>query len=110
MSTGVGDEGGFAPVVSSNREPLDLIMEAIHQMGLQAGEEVGIAMDPASREFYHAGQYHLRLENKTLSREQMVDYYSDLVRDYPLCLLEDRLAEDAWAGWRLLTERLGEPD
>ncbi len=108
MSTGVGDEGGFAPIVSSNRQPLDLIMEAIHQVGLKAGEDVGIAMDPASTEFYRGGQYHLRAENKALSPEQMVDYYSDLVRDYPLCLLEDGLAEDDWAGWRLLTERLGE--
>ncbi len=108
MSVGVGDEGGFAPVVSSNREPLDLIVAAIEKVGLRPGSDVGIAMDPASSEFHRDGKYQLRTEHQALDSAQMVDYYAALVKDYPLCLLEDGLAEDDWEGWRLLNQRLGD--
>ncbi|MCL4521855.1 MAG: phosphopyruvate hydratase [Firmicutes bacterium] len=108
MSVGVGDEGGFAPVVSSNREPLDLIVAAIEKVGLRPGADVGIAMDPASSEFHRDGKYQLRTEQRALDSAQMVDYYAALVKDYPLCLLEDGLAEDDWEGWRLLNQRLGD--
>jgi enolase len=107
LFVGVGDEGGFAPNMSSNREPLDLIIMAIEKTGLRPGHDVGLAMDPASSEFYDDGQYHLRTENRHLSSHDMVAYYEDLVHDYPLCLLEDGLAQDDWAGWKILNQRLG---
>ncbi len=107
LFVGVGDEGGFAPSISSNREPLDLILTAIEKAGLRPGHDVGLAMDPASSEFYDNGRYHLRTENRDLSSHEMVAYYEGLVHDYPLCLLEDGLAQDDWSGWQLLNQRLG---
>lgn len=107
LFVGVGDEGGFAPAISSNREPLDLIIAAIEKAGLRPGHDVGLAMDPASSEFFHDGQYHLLTEKRHLSSAEMVAYYEDLVHDYPLCLLEDGLAQDDWAGWQILNQRLG---
>ncbi len=108
MSVGVGDEGGFAPKVESNREPLDLIVGAIEAAGLRPGPDVGIAMDPASSEFFRQGRYQLTREGRELSSEEMVGYYEELVSDYPICLLEDGLAEDDWESWKLLNRRLGQ--
>ncbi len=107
LSVGVGDEGGFAPTVSSNRQPLELIVEAIERAGWRPGVDVGIAIDPASSEFYRDGQYHLRTESAALTSAEMVEYYAALVEQYPLCLIEDGLAEDDWSGWKLLNDQLG---
>lgn len=104
---GVGDEGGFAPNVSSNEEPLELIVKGIEKVGLKPGIEVGIAMDPASSEFFKDGSYNLRTENRKCSSEEMVDYYEKLIKAYPICLIEDGLAEDDWDGWKVLNSRLG---
>ena len=105
---GVGDEGGFAPAVKSNREPLELIIKAIEAAGLRPGHDVGICIDPASSEFCKDGKYELKTEGRTLSSEEMVDYYEKLVSEFPIVLLEDGLSEDDWAGWSVLNERLGE--
>ena len=107
-TTGVGDEGGFAPAVSTNTEPLDLIVEAIERAGYAPGREIGIALDPASSEFYTDGVYNLRTEGLTLTDAEMVDRYRDLVTAYPIIVIEDGLAEDDWDGWRLLTETIGD--
>lgn len=107
-STGVGDEGGFAPTVSSNTEPLDLIVEAIERAGYDPGREVGIALDPASSSFYTGGAYELRTEGLTLTAAEMVDRYRELADAYPVIVIEDGLAEDDWDGWRLLTATLGD--
>ena len=107
LTVGVGDEGGFAPHVSSNRKPLELIVAAIEKAGLRPGFDVGIAMDPASSEFFHDGRYDLRTEGRQLSSEEIVAYYESMVADYPVCLLEDGLAESDWEGWKLLNRRLG---
>lgn len=108
LSVGVGDEGGFAPQVQSNEEPLVLIMAAIEKVGLRPGADVGIAIDPASSEFYADGQYHLRSENRRLDSAQMVAYYQYLVANYPIVLLEDGMAENDWSGWKLLNQALGD--
>jgi len=104
---GVGDEGGFAPEVSSNEEPLELIVQAIEKAGLKPGADVGIAIDPASSAFFEDGNYHLRTEKRTISAGEMVDYYEKLINAYPVVLLEDGLAEDDWEGWKILNTRLG---
>jgi enolase len=106
-STGVGDEGGFAPDLASNRQALDFIVKAIESAGYSAGKDVLIALDPAATEFFKDGAYVLAGEDKTLSPEQMVDYFDALVGDYPIASIEDGLAEDDMAGWKLATERLG---
>jgi enolase len=106
-STGVGDEGGFAPAVSSNTEPLDLIAEAIERAGYAPGTEIGIALDPASSSFFRDGSYELRTEGLTLDAGGMVDRYRDLAAAYPIIVIEDGLAEDDWDGWRLLNEAIG---
>ncbi|MGI9273727.1 MAG: phosphopyruvate hydratase [Endozoicomonas sp.] len=105
---GVGDEGGFAPAVKSNREPLELIVRGIEKTGLKAGKDVGICIDPASSEFYQDGQYRLRTEDRTLSSEEMTGYYQELADEFPICLLEDGLAEDDWEGWPILNQALGD--
>ncbi len=107
-NTNVGDEGGFAPNLSSTRDALDFIMKAIEAAGFAAGEDVFIALDAASTEFYRDGAYHLEGEGKTLDAEGMANYYGDLVSNYPIVSIEDGLAEDDWDGWALLTERLGD--
>ncbi|MFZ0994820.1 MAG: phosphopyruvate hydratase [Candidatus Dormiibacterota bacterium] len=107
LSVGVGDEGGFAPHVSSNRQPLELIVTAIEKAGLRPGTDVGIAMDPAASGFYREGRYALRTEGRQLSSEEMVAYYQSMVNDYPICLLEDGLAENDWDGWKVLNGQLG---
>ncbi len=107
LATAVGDEGGFAPNLPSNEDAIKVILEAIDKAGYKAGEQVMIAMDPAASEFYQDGQYVLKGEGRTLSGDQIVDYYADLVAKYPIISIEDGLAEDDWATWRKLTERIG---
>ena len=107
-STSLGDEGGFAPDLKSNEEPIEIIMEAIAKAGYKAGDEIAIAMDPASSEFYKDGKYELEGEGKSLSSEEMVEYYARLCEKYPIVSIEDGLAEDDWDGFKLMTERLGD--
>ncbi len=107
MHTTVGDEGGFAPDLPSNASALEAILAAIEKAGFKAGADIMIAVDPASSEYYREGRYHLKAEGKQLSSEQMVDYWIKWVEDYPIVSIEDGMAEDDWAGWKLLTERLG---
>ncbi len=107
LATAVGDEGGFAPNLPSNEEAIRVILEAIDKAGYKAGEQIMIAMDPAASEFYDNGSYVLKGEGRTLSGDQMVDYYADLVEKYPIISIEDGLAEDDWTTWRKLTERVG---
>lgn len=108
-STGVGDEGGFAPNLKSNEEAIEVILEAITKAGYKAGEEMFIALDPASSEFYDekTGKYVLEHEGKTLSAEEMVAFYEDWVNKYPIISIEDGMAEEDWEGWKIITERLG---
>jgi enolase len=107
LSTAVGDEGGFAPDFRSNVEALDTILEAIGKAGYTAGEDVQLGLDVASSEFYDNGKYHLVGEGKRLTSEQFVDFLADWSAQYPIITIEDGLAEDDWAGWKLLTERIG---
>ena len=107
LATAVGDEGGFAPNLPSNEEAIRVILEAIDKAGYKAGEQIMIAMDPAASEFYDNGSYVLKGEGRTLSGDQIVDYYADLVEKYPIISIEDGLAEDDWETWRKLTERIG---
>ncbi|NPB06326.1 MAG: phosphopyruvate hydratase [Aquificae bacterium] len=104
-STNVGDEGGFAPQLSSTREALDYLMLAIERAGYEPGKDVLLALDAASSEFYEDGYYYL--EKKKLTREELVAFYEQLVNDYPIVSIEDPMAEDDWEGWKLVTERLG---
>jgi len=107
MNTAVGDEGGFAPNLPSNEAALEAILAAVAEAGFKAGKDIVIAIDPASSEYYHDGLYHLRSEGKQLTSEQMVDYWAKWADNYPIVSIEDGMAEDDWAGWKLLTERLG---
>ena len=107
LSTAVGDEGGFAPDLSSNEEAVTILVEAIEAAGRVPGEEIAIAMDPASSEFFKDGNYVLAGEGRTLSSAEMVDYWVDLVGRYPIVSLEDGMAEDDWDGWAALTKALG---
>ena len=107
LSTAVGDEGGFAPDLSSNEEALELIMQAIEEAGYKAGKDIFITLDPAASSFYESGKYVLKAEtpsNKNAS--DMVDFYAKLVSKYPICSIEDGLAENDWDGWKSLTEEL----
>jgi enolase len=106
-ATTVGDEGGFAPNLSTNEEAFQLMLEAIEKAGYIAGQDVLFAMDCASSEFYKDGYYHLAAEGLKLSSAQFVDYLENLVNNYPLISIEDGMSEHDWAGWKLLTERLG---
>ena len=108
LGTAVGDEGGFAPSVSSNREAVDLLLQAIERAGYAPGEQLFIALDVAASEFVlDDGQYSLTREQKTVSARQLADIYEEWVRDYPISSIEDGLAESDWAGWTSLTSRLG---
>jgi enolase len=108
QSTNVGDEGGFAPSLRNNEEPLECIMEAIVRADYQPRTHVAIALDPASSEFYEDGKYvFARSDQRARSAEEMVRLYDDLIRRYPIVSIEDGLAEDDWDGWRLLTRELG---
>jgi enolase len=107
-ATTVGDEGGFAPSVSANSEALDLILEAIREAGYTAGEQIMLAMDPAATELYEDGKYHLKVEGKSLTGREMVDFWESWVDKYPIISIEDGLAEDDWDNWALMVERLGD--
>ena len=106
LATSIGDEGGFAPNLESNRAALDLILVAIESAGFKAGSEIALAMDVAATEFFTDGKY--KFEGKQLTSDQMIDYYSELVQSYPLVSIEDPLDEDDWSGWAKLTANLGE--
>ena len=108
LNTNVGDEGGFAPSLKSNQEAVEVILEAIGAAGYKAGEEVFIGLDPAASELYEDGKYNLKREGRSLTSEQMVQFYADWVRQYPIISLEDGLAEDDWEGWAMLTRELGD--
>jgi enolase len=103
-STGLGDEGGFAPSLKSNEEAIEVILEAIENAGYEPGVQIFIALDPAASEFYEDGFYHLRKEDQKLKGEEMVDFYLAWIDKYPIISIEDGLAEDDWDSWRLLTE------
>jgi enolase len=106
--TGVGDEGGFAPsLAEGNEEALRLVVEAIENAGYTPGEDLALAMDPASSEFYSAGRYKLNADNRDLSADEMIDLLADWAERYPIVSIEDGLAQDDWDGWTRLTERLG---
>jgi enolase len=107
LSTAVGDEGGFAPNLPSNESALSVLMEAIERAGRIPGEEISLALDPASTEFFRDGRYHLAGEARTLSPDEMVAYYLDLADRYPIVSIEDGMAEEDWDGWKALTEALG---
>jgi enolase len=107
-TTGVGDEGGFSPALKRNVDAMDLIVKSIEDAGYRPGEDVVIALDPASSGFYEDGLYNLRTEGRMVEAAEMVAMYSDWVKRYPFVLLEDGLAEDDWDGWKLLNRELGD--
>ncbi len=107
-STALGDEGGFAPNLKDNEEPLKVIMQAIEKAGYRAGEDIAIAMDTASSEFAVEGGYRLESENRTLSSAELVEYFVNLCSKYPIVSIEDGLSEDDWDGWKLMSEKLGD--
>lgn len=106
-ATSVGDEGGFAPDLKSNREALEVIVSAIEKAGYVPGEDIGLALDPAASEFMSGNKYKLEAEGKTLDSAEMVDFYEKLVDDFPILSIEDGHGEDDWEGWKLMTDRLG---
>lgn len=107
LNTNVGDEGGFAPSLKSNREAVEVIVSSIEEAGYKAGRDCALALDCAASELFHDGKYQLPREKASYSAEQLVDYYEKLCTDFPVVSIEDGLAEDDWAGWQLLTRRLG---
>jgi len=108
-STALGDEGGFAPNLSNNEEPIEVILQAIERAGYKPGEEVAIALDVASSELVdESGNYVLKSENRTLSSSELIDYYEELISKYPIVSIEDGLSEDDWQGWSELSQRLGD--
>jgi enolase len=107
-STLVGDEGGFAPTLESNVEAVELVLRAMDAAGYQAGSDIAIALDPATSELYEDGAYRLRKEGRTLSSEEMVDFWAGWAEQYPIISLEDGLAQDDWEGWQGLMERIGD--
>lgn len=107
LSTSIGDEGGFAPNLSSNQEAIDVILEAVSNVGLKAGDDIALGLDVASSEFFKDGVYDLASENKKLSSQQMTDFLASWVDQYPIISIEDGLDENDWEGWAYLTEKLG---
>jgi enolase len=108
LATAVGDEGGFAPNLASNRAALELIMEAIEKAGYVPGDQIGLAMDPAASEFFSGGTYNLTGEGRTgLSSDDMINFYEEMVNDFPIVSIEDGLAESDWDGWKKMMDRLG---
>ncbi|HEV7586208.1 MAG TPA: phosphopyruvate hydratase [Solirubrobacteraceae bacterium] len=107
LSTAVGDEGGFAPDLSSNEDALKMLIAGIRAAGFQPGEDVAIALDPATSEIYRGGAYVLEHEGRTLDAEGLADYWADLAERYPIVSIEDGMAEEDWTGWKALTERIG---
>ncbi|MGV8983086.1 phosphopyruvate hydratase [Clostridium sp.] len=108
LATGVGDEGGFAPDLSSNEEAIKIIIEAIEKAGYVPGKDIFIALDPAASEFFEDGTYNLASEGRILTPEQMADYYVELVNKYPIISIEDGMAEEDWEGWKYLTDKIGD--
>ena len=108
LGTAVGDEGGFAPDLGSNVEAVELLIDAITKAGLEPGRDISLALDPATSEIYEGGSYHLASEQRTLSSEDMVGFWSDWIDNYPIVSIEDGLAEDDWEGWSALTEAVGD--
>ena len=107
FTTSVGDEGGFAPALKANVDAVQLILSAIEKAGYRPGEDIALALDPASTAFYEEAYYHLRTEGRRVTSEQMVEIYVEWAGKYPILVLEDGMAEDDWNGWRRLNERLG---
>ncbi|MEA4909267.1 MAG: phosphopyruvate hydratase [Chloroflexi bacterium] len=107
-TTGVGDEGGFAPALKTNAEAVEVILKAIQKAGFRPGEQIAIALDPASSGFYQDGFYNLRTEGKKVTSAEMVELYASWVKKYPIVVLEDGLAEDDWDGWKLLNQSIGD--
>lgn len=107
LNTAIGDEGGFAPNLSSNEQALEVIVEAIKKAGYKPGEDFGLALDVAATEIYKDGKYDLAGEGVIKTSEEMVQFYADLVAKYPIVSIEDGMSEDDWAGWALMTEKLG---
>jgi len=108
MSTAVGDEGGFAPDLSSNEEALQILIDAIEKAGLTPGEDISLALDVASTEFFQKGIYRIEAENLSLNSEEMIAYLAALCDKYPICSIEDGMAEEDWEGWLELTKELGD--
>ncbi len=107
-STGVGDEGGFAPSLKTNEEAIEVILEAVEKAGYKPGEQIRIALDPAASEFFEDGKYVLKKEGRTLTGAEMVEFYADWVKKYPIVSIEDGLDEDDWDSWVLMMERVGD--
>ena len=107
LNTNVGDEGGFAPALKSNRDAVQLLVDAIEAAGYKPGKDCFIALDPAATEFYKDGKYVLAREGVSLTSAEMVDYYAKMVKDYPIISSEDGMAEDDWDGWKMLTSKIG---
>ena len=107
LSTGIGDEGGFAPNLSSTRDALDFILKSIEKAGYRPGDDIMLALDCASTEYFKGGKYEMKGEGKSFSSEENVDYLAALCAAYPIISIEDGMAEDDWAGWKLLTDKLG---
>jgi enolase len=109
-ATNVGDEGGFAPGINSNEEAIETVLKAIEKAGYKPGDDMLIAMDAASTEFYNEAEkvYHFKSDGKKLSSEEMVDYWGEWVKKYPIASIEDGMAEDDWEGWKLMTQKMGE--
>ncbi|MDX2483379.1 MAG: phosphopyruvate hydratase [Pseudodonghicola sp.] len=107
MSTGLGDEGGFAPELASTRDALDFVLKSIEKAGYKPGEDIALALDCASTEYFADGKYNMKGEGKVLSSEENVDYLAELVAAYPIISIEDGCAEDDWDGWKILTDKLG---
>jgi enolase len=108
FSTGVGDEGGFAPALKTNVQAIELILEAVKKAGYKPGAQIALSLDPAASGFYEKGRYHLRTEKRKITSAEMVAMYADWVKKYPIVSLEDGLAEDDWKGWQLLTQKIGD--
>lgn len=107
LNTSVGDEGGYAPSLPSNEAALEIILEAIKNAGYKPGKDIALALDPAASEFYKDGMYHLTTEKKVLSSAEMIEFYVDWVKRFPIISIEDGLAEDDWEGWKQMTAKLG---
>jgi enolase len=108
FSTAVGDEGGFAPAIGSAREALDFILSAIETAGYKPGDDVLLGLDCAASEYFKDGEYRMTGEGRTFSSAEMADYLAQLAADYPIASIEDGMAEDDWAGWKLLTDKVGD--
>lgn len=108
LSTGIGDEGGFAPNISSTRDALDFVLKSIEKAGYKPGEDMYLALDCAATEYYKGGKYEMVGEGKSLTSDENVAYLSGLVADYPIISIEDGMSEDDWDGWKALTDALGD--